>query len=87
MRGITFTVYTDAKCTKPFTDVSTAANGTLTTGDDGYAVSEEFVPTQEIYYIKETAVPLDYSFTLPDTVWEISVTAGETAEIQIGNES
>ena len=85
LRGITFTVYTDAKCTKPFTDVSTAANGTLTTGDDGYAVSEEFVPTQEIYYIKETAVPLDYSFTLPDTVWEISVTAGETAEIQIAN--
>lgn len=85
LRGITFTVYTDAKCTKPFTDVSTAANGTLTTGDDGYAVSEEFVPTQEIYYIKETAVPQDYSFTLPDTVWEISVTAGETAEIQIAN--
>lgn len=85
LRGITFTVYTDAKCTKPFTDVSTAANGTLTTGDDGYAVSEKFVPTQEIYYIKETAVPQDYSFTLPDTVWEISVTAGETAEIQIAN--
>lgn len=85
LRGITFTVYTDEECTKPFTDVSTAANGTLTTGDDGYAVSKEFVPTQEIYYIKETAVPQDYSFTLPDTVWEISVTAGETAEIQIAN--
>lgn len=85
LRGITFTLYTDADCTKPFTDVSTAGNGTLTTGNDGYAVSEEFVPTQDIYYIKETEVPQDYSFTLPDTVWEISVTAGENAEIQIAN--
>ena len=85
LRGITFTVYTDADCKKPFAEVSSTRNGTLTTGENGYAVSEEFVPTQEIYYIKETAVPQDYSFTLPDTVWEISVTAGETAEIQIAN--
>ena len=34
--------YTDSKCEHPFTAVSTAGDGTLSTGEDGYARSEDF---------------------------------------------
>ncbi len=67
----------DSKCEHPFTAVSTAGDGTLSTGEDGYARSEDFVAEQDIYYVKETNVPEAYPFQIPETVWEVSVTSGE----------
>ena len=83
--NVTFTVYKDKECTEPFTSVSTASNGTMITGEDGYAISEDFVAEQDIYYVKETDVPEDYPFQIPETVWEVSVTAGETAKLEVAN--
>ena len=85
LSNVTFTVYKDKECTKPFTSVSTANDGTMITGEDGYAISEDFVAEQNIYYVKETGVPADYPFQIPDTVWEVSVTAGETTTIEVAN--
>ena len=85
LSNVTFTVYKDKECTKPFTSVSTASDGTMITGEDGYAISEDFVAEQDIYYVKETDVPEDYPFQIPDTVWEVSVTSGETAKLEVAN--
>ncbi len=85
LSDVTFTVYTDSKCEHPFTAVSTAGDGTLSTGEDGYARSEDFVAEQDIYYVKETNVPEAYPFQIPETVWEVSVTSGETAKLEIAN--
>ena len=85
LSNVTFTVYKDKECTKPFTSVSAASDGTMKTGEDGYAISEDFVAEQDIYYVKETDVPADYPFQIPDTVWEVSVTAGETTTIEVAN--
>ena len=85
LSNVTFTVYKDKECTKPFTSVSAASDGTMKTGEDGYAISEDFVAEQNIYYVKETGVPADYPFQIPDTVWEVSVTDGETTTIEVAN--
>ena len=85
LSGVTFTVYTDSKCEHPFTAVSITGDGTLITGEDGYATSADFVAEQDIYYVKETGVPADYPFQIPDTVWEVSVTSGETAKLEVAN--
>ena len=85
LSNVTFTVYKDKECTKPFTSVSAASDGTMKTGEDGYAISEDFVAEQNIYYVKETGVPADYPFQIPDTVWEVSVAAGETTTIEVAN--
>ena len=85
LSNVTFTVYKDKACTEPFTSVSAASDGTMITGEDGYAISEDFVAEQNIYYVKETDVPADYPFQIPDTVWEVSVTAGETTTIEVAN--
>ena len=85
LSNVTFTVYKDKECTVPFTSVSTASDGTMITGDHGYAISEDFVAEQDIYYVKETDVPEDYPFQIPDTVWEVSVTSGETAKLEVAN--
>lgn len=85
LSNVTFTVYKDKECTKPFTSVSTASDGTMITGEDGQAISEDFVAEQDIYYVKETDVPEDYPFQIPDTVWEVSVTSGETAKLEVAN--
>ena len=85
LSNVTFTVYKDKACTEPFTSVSAASDGTMKTGENGYAISEDFVAEQDIYYVKETVVPADYPFQIPDTVWEVSVAAGETTTIEVAN--
>ena len=79
IKGIQFTAYLDKEC-KNKTDFKFAL-----TDDDGYAVSDLFTPTQDLYYVKETGVPADYPFQIPDTVWEVSVAAGETTTIEVAN--
>ena len=79
IKGIQFTAYLDKEC-KNKTDFKFAL-----TDDDGYAVSDLFTPTQDIYYVKETGVPDDYPFQIPDTVWEVSVISGETAKLEVAN--
>ena len=79
IKGIQFTAYLDKEC-KNETDFKFAL-----TDDDGYAVSDLFTPTQDLYYVKETGVPADYPFQIPDTVWEVSVAAGETTTIEVAN--
>ena len=85
LSNVTFTVYKDKACTEPFTSVSAASDGTMKTGEDGYAISEDFVAEQDIYYVKETNVPEAYPFQIPETVWEVSVTSGETAKLEVAN--
>ncbi len=85
LSGVTFTVYTDPKCEHPFMEVSDAGDGTLITGEDGYVTSKDFVAEQDIYYVKETGVPAVYPFQIPETVWEVSVTSGETAKLEVAN--
>lgn len=67
LEGATFTLYTDDKCTKQYTNDKW--NGVVSTDTNGQMLMEGL--KAGTYYLKETVAP--YGFTLNDTVYTIVI--------------